>query len=302
MTNPIIIAHRGASAYLPEHSRGAKALACGMGADYLEQDLIATRDGELVVLHDLILDAVSDVRERFPGRARADGRFYCIDFELAELRSLRFHERIDPATGRARYPDRYPPEVGRFGICTLAEELDFVDAVNRATGRQIGIYPEIKHPQWHRDEGIELADAVLDYLGHRGYLAPGKKIFLQCFDADTLRACRRRAGPDLPLIRLLDSSADGDAESLAEIASYADGIGPSLRLVLRGYDPDVGPASANLVAVAQRAGLAVHPYTFRADALPDGFRDFGTLIDLFLDIGVDGLFTDFIDLVRSRLG
>ncbi|MGI9342906.1 MAG: glycerophosphodiester phosphodiesterase, partial [Gammaproteobacteria bacterium] len=268
---PAIIAHRGASAYLPEHSRGAKALAYAMGADYLEQDVIATRDGELVVLHDLELDTVSDVAERFPGRQRADGRFYCFDFDLAELRQLRFHERVDIDTGMARYPQRYPPAAGSFRVWTLAEEIGFVDALNRSTGREVGIYPEIKNPEWYREQGFDLGHAILDVLEAHGYTTRGRRIYLQCFEPESLQAARERVGPDLPLIQLISSRTGVTAEQLATVPSYADGIGPSLKLVCQGRDDAGEPLVTDLVDAAQTLGLVVHPYTLRADDLPPGY-------------------------------
>ena len=302
MTQPLIIAHRGACGYLPEHSRGAKALACGMGADYLEQDVIATRDGELVVLHDLYLDAVSDVRDRYPGRERADGRSYCLDFDLAELRSLRFHERVDLDTGRARYPGRYPPDVGKFSVCTLAEEIAFARAMNRSTGRDIGIYPEIKNPEWHLEHGFDLGAAVVDELEHTGYLEPGSKIFLQCFDPQTLRAVRARVGPDLPMIQLLSSSTEMSDRLVANVAEYATGIGPSLKLIYRGKDPRGAPQLTNLVTDARAHGLVVHPYTLRSDDLPEGIESFAELLDICVDrLRVDAVFTDFTDQVSRYL-
>jgi len=299
---PAIIAHRGASAYLPEHSRGAKALAYAMGADYLEQDVIATRDGELVVLHDLELDTLSDVAERFPGRQRDDGRFYCLDFDLAELRQLRFHERIDIDTGAARYPRRYPPRAGAFRIWTLAEEIEFVDALNRSTGREVGIYPEIKNPEWHREQGFDLGNAIVDVLEAHGYTQPGRRIYLQCFEPAPLRAARERVGPDLPMIQLISSRTGVTAAQLADVPAYADGIGPSLKLVCRGRDGADVPVVTNLVADAQALGLVVHPYTLRADDLPDGYESLEALLDVLVGgLGVDGLFTDFTDRVSGYL-
>lgn len=302
MSLPLIIAHRGASGYLPEHSRGAKALAYAMGADYLEQDVVATRDGELVVLHDLALDAVSDVRERFPGRARGDGYHYCIDFDLAELRTLSFHERADPETGRARYPARYPPGAGHFGVCTLADEIGFVEQLNRSTGRDVGIYPEIKHPGWHLEHGFDLGAAMLDLLERTGYLGPDKKIFLQCFDPPTLKAARSRAGPGLPIIQLLNSGTHVTDALLDDVATYATGIGPSMKLLFRGLDPRGHPLLTGLAEAARARGLVVHPYTFRADDLPDGVESLEALLDVFVGrLGVDGLFTDFADRVAWYL-
>ena len=120
---PIVIAHRGASGYLPEHTLEAKALAHGQAADFIEQDVVLTKDDVPVVLHDVHLDAVCDVADRFPERRRDDGRFYALDFTLAELRTLRFSERRDPQTGRQVFPGRFPAGTGTFRIATLAEEL-----------------------------------------------------------------------------------------------------------------------------------------------------------------------------------
>ncbi len=298
---PLIIAHRGASGYLPEHSLASKALAYGLGADFLEQDLVASRDGELLVLHDLWLDDVCDVAERFPARRRADGHFYCIDFDLAEIRSLRFGERCEPATGTEKFPGRFPRSAGGFGVVTFDEEIRFVQGLNASTGRNVGIYPEIKAPQWHAEQGVDLTRSVTEALDRHGYLEPGSRIFLQCFDADTLRSVRARVGPRLPIIRLLSSRLPVNAAQLRDIATYADGIGPSLKLILRGVGADGAYDLSELVTQAHALGLAVHPYTFRADDLPAGIDDFDALLDLFIhDLGVDGLFTDFTDRVASR--
>ncbi|TDJ48220.1 MAG: glycerophosphodiester phosphodiesterase [Gammaproteobacteria bacterium] len=298
MTRPLIIAHRGACAYLPEHSRGAKALAYGMGADYLEQDIVATRDGELLVLHDETLDDVSDVADRFSGRVRDDGRHYCIDFDLAEIRMLTFRERLDPETGAQRFPDRYPRVAGGFPVVTLEDEIRFVAQMNRSTGREVGIYPEIKSPAWHLEQGFDLTAAVLRTLERAGYLAAGRKIFLQCFDPPTLKAVRAEVGPTLPLIQLLSSKTAITDALLDDIATYATGIGPALALIRGGRDAQGKHRLTDLMSRARSRGLLVHPYTFRADALPDGFQCFDELLELFIErAGVDGLFTDCTDRV-----
>jgi len=303
-----IIAHRGASGYLPEHSLPAKALAYGMGADYLEQDVVASRDGELLVLHDLYLDNVSDVAERFPQRARDDGHFYCIDFDLAEIRSLRFGERIDPATGTLKYPGRFPREAGDFAVHTLSEEIRFIQGLNGATGRSVGIYPEIKKPAWHRKHGIDLSNRILATLEPFGYLKKNSNIYLQCFDSKELKSVDKIVDSAIPLVQLLgehsyDERDEGlDSNRLNEIAGYAAGIGPSLKLVYSGTDPDGTPKLSNLVGEAHAAGLEVHPYNFRADRLPSNFGDFDELLQLFVvQLEVDGLFTDFPDRVARFL-
>src|SRR6185503_3347980 len=167
--SPIVIAHRGASGYLPEHTLAAKALAHGMGADYLEQDVVLSRDGVPVVLHDIHIDTVTDVAKRFPGRARPDGRYYALDFTVAELKQLAASERFDPKTGLAVFPRRFPVGKSSFQVPTLEEELQLVQGLNASTGRVAGIYPEIKNPAWHRQQGHDVSRIVLDVLARYGY-------------------------------------------------------------------------------------------------------------------------------------
>lgn len=308
---PIVIAHRGASGYLPEHTLAAKQLAFEMGADYLEQDLVATADDELLVLHDVHLDRVSDVAERFPGRERDDGRFYARDFTLEEIRTLRAYERMT-ADGSPVYPGRYPPRSGDFGFNTLAEELELVRRLNAAAGRNAGVYPEIKRPAWHREQGADLAPEVLRILGEFGYTGRDDPVYVQCFDADEVRRLKVELECPFRLVQLIgdnswyESGTDYDAlrtpDGIRGIADVADGIGPHLAHVYEFVDVDSVPVSTGLVETAHAAGLEVHPYTFRADELPAGFDSFQSLVEFFVhDIGVDGLFTDFPDQVRQWL-
>ncbi len=178
---PLIIAHRGASGHLPEHTLAAKALAYGQGADYLEQDVVLSKDGVPVVFHDKHIDTTTDVAKKFPGRQRADGRFYALDFTLAELKQLNVSERFNPKTGKAAFPRRFPVGVGSFPVVTLEEEIRFIQQLNRSTGRDVGIYPELKAPGWHRQEGRDLAGAVLPILRKYGYDAKDSACFVQCF-------------------------------------------------------------------------------------------------------------------------
>ena len=290
---PIVIAHRGASGYLPEHTLPAKAMAHGMGADFLEQDVVASRDGELLVFHDLHLDQLTDVAQRFPGRARSDGLHYCIDFSLSELRELRVTERRRKNGPGARFPGRFPVETGQFRLHTLEEELDLVQGLNRSTGRQAGVYAEIKDPAWHQQHDVALGDRLIETLAAFGYRTEADNFFVQCFSAAELRRVRTRYGAGLPLIQLLDEGAPVTHEVFRDIAKYARGIGPDLSLAW----PDSG-----LVALASELGLLVHPFTFRADQLPAGFATFTDLLKAFLEVlKVDGVFTDFPDLVVRYL-
>lgn len=300
---PVVIAHRGASGYLPEHTLVAKALAAGMGADYLEQDVVATRDGELIVFHDLVLDAMTDVATRFPGRQRADGCFYCIDFTLAEIRELTIGERRAAGSCSARFPGRFPDGAGRFAIPTFAEEMAFIRGLGDAMGRPLGLYPEVKDPAWHRRHGIDLGARVLEALADAGYDAADGRVFVQCFEAAELQRLRTDLGCRLPLVQLLDSAGGPpSAATLAGIASYAQGIGPSLRLICAGRGAG-GPIATGLVADAHAAGLVVHPYTLRREELPAGCDSVDEVLDLVLgQLRADGLFTDFPDLVAGWVG
>ncbi len=295
-----VIAHRGASGYLPEHTQEAKALAFGQGADFLEQDIVATRDDALLVVHDLHLDRVTDVVQRYPQRARADGRWYARDFTLAEIRELEVTERL-AADGRgAVFPHRFPPRQGRFRLHTLEEEIALLTGLNRAAGRSVGLYIELKHPQWHRDEGIDLGEVVIDSLADADLARHATPVFIQCFDPAELRRLRA-LGVEWPLVQLLAREPDGQGdwqghdplsmEGLSALARDVDVIGPWLGHVWQ-QGQDTG-----LTARAHAAGLAVHPWTLRADQMPEGEEDFtGLLRQLWQDVGVDGLFTDFPDL------
>lgn len=298
---PIVIAHRGASGYLPEHTLVAKALAVGLGADYLEQDVVATRDGALIVFHDLILDDTTDVRAKFPGRARTDGHYYCIDFTLAEIAELTVGERRIPGGNEPRFPQRFPDGAGRFPIVTLREELDFIRGLRCSMGRPIGIYPEVKEPDWHRRHGVELGAKLLGELDASGFGAHVDGVFIQCFDASELQ--RLRQSTTHQLVQLLDSAGGQPTLNvLQDIRHYADAIGPSLKLVCRGGN-GAGATRTTLVKDAHRAGLAVHAYTARQDELPPGVGSFSELMGLlFADESVDGVFTDFPDLVCGYLG
>jgi glycerophosphoryl diester phosphodiesterase len=301
----VVIAHRGASGYLPEHTLEGKALAYGLGADFLEQDVVATRDSELVVLHDAYLDDTTDVAIRFADRRRSDGHFYVIDFGLRELKSLRVMERRRHGTAEPVYADRFPSGVGSFRINTLDEELDLIRGLNRSMRRNVGIYPEIKDPQWHLQHGIDLSRLVLEKLADHGYRSVDDAAFVQCFDPVELRRVRAELGCRLKLVQLVGSEPEYaqllDAPGLQRVAEYATGLGPSYsQLVVVGSDG--APAPTELTANAHAAGLAVHAYTFRRDALPPYAATLEQLIELFVyRIGIDGLFCDHPDVaVRVR--
>ena len=305
----IIIAHRGASGYLPEHTLEAKALALGQGADYLEQDVVLSRDHVPVILHDIHIDTVSDAATRFPDRHRQDGRWYALDFTLAELQSLTLTERFDPKTGRQVHPGRFPKGTGTFRIVTLEQELAFIDGLNRSSGRRVGIYPEIKQPAWHRAQGLDSSAVILEILRRHGYDRPDALCFLQCFEHDEVLRLRRKLGWKGPLIQLLSAGKSGPGgsnfehlrspEGLQELARTATGIGPSISSVI-----DSRGRVTRLAADARAAGLKIHPYTLRNDDLPAWAASPEDVLARLVNAArVDGIFTDFPDTVvrwRSR--
>jgi glycerophosphoryl diester phosphodiesterase len=309
---PVVIAHRGASGYLPEHTLASKKLAFEMGADFLEQDIVATRDDELLVLHDVDLDRVSDVALRFPDRQRSDGRFYVRDFDIEEIRSLSAWERMH-ADGSPVYPDRYPPKSGDFGFNTLAEELALVQSLNAAQDRAVGVYPEIKRPAWHRTEGVDIAPLLLDVLSDFGYEENTDQVFVQCFDDAEVRRLKEELHCPYKLVQLIghnswfEASTDYErlwsGDGIREVADYADAVGPSIPHLFELDTVDSVPVVVDLVRDVRNAALLIHPYTFRADELPPGFANFDDLVEFFVnDVGVDGLFTDFPDRVLAVLG
>ena len=308
---PVIIAHRGASGHLPEHTLPAKALAYAMGADYLEQDLVATRDDQLVVLHDIHLDRVTDVAERFPGRARDDGRFYARDFDLDEIKSLSAHERVDD-NGRQVFPGRQALGGGEFRVHSFARELELVTELQAGGGREVGIYPEIKEPAWHQAEGVDITRLVLDALEENGYVRHSDPVYLQCFDEAELRRVRHDLGCRLKLVQLIGED-DWDPQptnframrskrGLEKLARTVDGIGPWVNQLYRLRKRDGRISDSGLVARAHDQGLTVHPYTYRSDALPAGFDDIDELMRFTIEeLAIDGLFTDFPDVAAKFL-
>ena len=317
-----IVAHRGASAYLPEHTLEAKALAYAMGVDYLEQDLAMTKDDHLVVVHDHFLDRVSDVAAKFPDRARKDGRYYVIDFTLAEIKSLNFTEGFEIKDGKmvAGYKGRFPLMQSAFKIHTLEEEIEFIQGLNKNKRKNVGIYVETKAPWFHKQEGKDISKATLEVLKKYGYTTKDSNCIFQTFDYPDLKYVKTQLMPqmgmDLRTVILITTNPtetyelkDGKWESfdykylidpanMAEIAQYADGMGPDYNLLFDVEKSSKGHIVVNdFVRNAHNNGMIVHPYTIRKDRLPDYVVNVDELYDAVLyKADADGVFTDFPDL------
>jgi glycerophosphoryl diester phosphodiesterase len=326
----IVIAHRGASAYRPEHTIGSYTLAIEYGADVIEPDLVATEDGVLVARHENEISGTTDVAEHAEFAARKatktiDGvaltGWFTEDFTLAELRTLRAKERIaDIRPGNTRYN-------GVYRVPTFQEIIDLAKAKSIETGRTIGIYPETKHPSYFQTIGLPLEQRLLDQLAANGYVGRDAPVFIQSFEVANLKAMRAKT--DLPIIQLMgappeqpyDAVASGSKfgyadmitpAGLKDVARYATGIGPDKNMLIpRSADGRLLAPTA-LIADAHAAGLVVHPYTFRPENnfLPADFRSnadttargdaFGE-ITRFLRAGIDGMFSDDAFVARAAI-
>lgn len=298
MSKKIVIAHRGASGYLPEHTLESKAMAFAMNSNFIEQDLVLSKDDIPIVIHDIYLDDVTDVAIKFPERKRKDKRFYVIDFMFDELQTLKVTERFNPKTGKQVYPNRFPKGKGNFKLHSFEEELQLIQGLNKSTGKNIGIYPEIKEPEFHQKEGKYLTEIVLKTLSDYGYKSKKDSCILQCFDAKELERIRVKLKSELFLVQLIEFPEE--TKQLKHFATYADGIGPWYKQILKKKENGIWKFTS-LVSDAHKLDLKVHPYTFRADSLEE-FSTFEEMMQtLLMDANVDGAFTDFPDLVVNFL-
>ncbi len=299
-----LIAHRGASGYLPEHTLEATALAHAQLPAYIEQDVVLTKDDIPVVLHDIHLDTVTNVASVFPQRAREDGRYYVIDFTLAEIKTLRVHERTD-TKGNPVFPGRYQGSYAHFSVATLAEHLELIKQLNRHTAQKVGVYPEIKSPKWHRKQGKDISTITLKMLSEFGYLTKHSNIILQCFDFDEIKRLRQQLGYQGKLIQLISSnnaSLLNSADALNELSGIVDGVGPSFYQLLDTAALEKGTIKPQKwLPQAKGAGLFVHPYTLRADQLPSGMTLAQATALLAAGLKVDGVFTDHVPAVKNAL-
>ena len=347
--SPLVIGHRGGgSGYLPEHTLEAYALGIELGADYVEPDLVATKDGHLIARHEPNLIATTNVLTlpQFANRRRTvvldgiptDG-FWASDFTLAEIKQL---GAIQPIPERGQQFD------GRFKIPTLEEVIDFVKHKSREKDRQIGIYPETKHPTYHQSIGLPLEDRLLRTLSRAGWNHRHAPVIIQSFETANLKYLRPRT--PLRLVQLVDAddiAPDGTITyappfdkpydwvvsgragtfgdlvtpaGLAEVRTYADGVGPWKYYIQTTACKTVAPSGkacldangdglvneadrvvqppSQLIANAHALGLIVHTWTFRNERSRQPLTDNNNPVNEYLrfyELGVDGLFSDFAD-------
>lgn len=326
---PLVIGHRGASGYVPEHTLTSYFIAVQQGADYIEPDLVMTKDGVLVARHENEISGTTDVGDHaeFANRKitkRIDGHdvtgWFTEDFTLAELKTLRARERL-PHLRQAN--TRFD---GQFEIPTFDEVLALVRALERMRGAEqarIGVYPETKHPSYFRSIGLPLEGTLLRTLKRWGYRGADAPVFIQSFEVGNLIALRKKTR--LPIVQLMEASgapfdfiASSDArryadlatdEGLKFVAQYANAIGVDKAMILPRNDSGAVTAATSLIADAHAVGLKVHAWTVRAENsfLPTNWRsggdpaqhgDIAAEIRALVDAGVDGFFTDHPALAR----
>ncbi|WP_232223506.1 glycerophosphodiester phosphodiesterase [Sphingorhabdus lutea] len=320
----IIIAHRGLSGEWPEHTLEGYQAAIDEGADFIEPDLVLTKDGILVARHENEISETTNVaaHPKFADRKTTktiDGvkytGWFTEDFTLSELKTLRAKERLPQLRSTAKD--------GQFLIPTFEEILILLKSVNNGRSVPIGVYPETKHPSYFASIGLPHEGELLKLLDEYGYRGSNAPVFIQSFEVGNLRALRQKT--DLPLIQLLDgegSPADMPAmryadmiapDGLKDIATYANGIGPNKNMVIpRNMIGNLAAPTA-LVSNAHQAGLKVHPWTFRRENYflplsmksginPKSIGDLAAEIQAFKDAGVDGIFTDNTPEAAKLLG
>ncbi|WP_244329119.1 glycerophosphodiester phosphodiesterase [Tolypothrix sp. PCC 7910] len=320
-TKPIIIAHRGASGYRPEHTLAAYELAIDLGADYIEPDLVATKDGILIARHENEISETTDVASHaefaqcqttkiIDGESKTG--WFTEDFTLAELKTLRAKERIPEVRSQNTNYD------GLFEIPTLQEIIDLAKAKSIAANRTIGIYPETKHPSYFQSIGLSLEEPLLKTLKANGYQGANAPVFIQSFEVSNLKYLSTKT--DLPLVQLINNTGkpydfivNGNertysdlitASGLREIAEYAQAIGIHKNLLVPRDTTGKLLPPTYLVRDAHVASLLVHVWTFRNE---DVFLPLDFLgnpkqeYELFFSLGIDGVFSDFPDIAYKIL-
>ena len=311
---PIVIAHRGASGERPEHTPMAYRLAVDEGCDFIEPDLVLTKDGVLVVRHENEIAGTTDVASRPEFAARkatkvVDGEsvegWFAEDFTLSELKTLRARERLPALRPISAAFD------GREAIPTFQEVMDLAKAESKRVGRTIGVYPEMKHPTYLASLGLIIEPRLADALKANGLNSRTAPVFVQCFETAPLKTFAKLS--KARRIRLVGKETPElvTAAGLKDIATYADGVGPDWSMVIPTVDGALGPATS-LVADAHAVGLAVHPWTVRAENrfLPQklwrgtdlaAHGDVEAVYKALYATGIDGLFSDFPGLaVKAR--
>lgn len=309
--DPIIIGHRGASGHRPEHTLEAYKLAIEMGADFIEPDLVSTKDGVLIARHENEISGTTDVATKFPDRKKTkviDGEsitgWFTEDFTLAEIKTLKANERL---------PFRNQSFNGKFQVPTFKEVVELALAESKRLGKNIGLYPETKHPTYFQKIGLALEEPLVKVLKENKLDQFESAVYIQSFEFSNLKKLKTLTknklvflfdDPEKVPFDLMDQmptktySDYTKPQELLQLAKTVHGIGPYKRYIIPTDKAGKKLGTTTLIQDAKKAGLAVHPYTFRSEKsylLPDYKEDPSLEYFEFFKAGVDGLFTDFPD-------
>jgi glycerophosphoryl diester phosphodiesterase len=297
-SRPLVIAHRGASGHRPEHTLEAYALAIAMGADFIEPDLVMTKDSVLIARHENEIGGTTDIATRYPERRSTKlingdsiTGWFSEDFTWDELRSVRANERL---------PFRSHAYDGQFAIPTFSEVLALADSAGRRRSRVVGVYPETKHPTYFRSIGLPLEEPLLAALRARQMDRRDAPVFIQSFEAANLRMLRKQTR--LRLVQLVSDANQVTPNALREIATYADAVGVNTRLIVPAA---AGTAATAVIRDAHAAGLLVHVWTLRPERqfLAERYKgDALAEVRELAALGVDGMFGDYPDQLIAGLG
>ena len=286
-----IFAHRGASSYLPEHTLEAYAYAHALKVDFIEPDVVLTKDNVPICLHDIHLEGTTNVEDIFPQKKRSDGRWYAADLSLEEIKRLEVHERENK--GRRVFPKRFPKNHSSFTVPTFVEFIELIQGLNSTTMRTVGIYPEIKAPEFHQKEKKDITKIVYEVLKKYGYEKNTDQIFLQSFHPGTLKRLKNQFKTKIPLTQLVadnswgESSADYEymrtKQGILEVKTYAKGMGVWIKHL---------KDEPHFLTNIKDAGLLLHAYTLRPEKVNK------TTLEIFKQ--ADGIFSDSPDFLHHQ--
>jgi glycerophosphoryl diester phosphodiesterase len=294
-----VIAHRGLSRLHPEHTIHAVKEAMKYKIGYVEPDVVLSKDGIPLIMHDLELDTTTDVKIKFPDRKRSDGRFYAIDFTMEEIKTLRANHPVNPSSGEPKFASRQPLPNSPHQVPTLEEYIQTVQNFNKTSKHHVGIYLEIKAPKFHREHGQDITLTTHNLIKKYRALDDRTPFIIQCFDPETLKRLKSKIQTSFPLIQLIAENSwnESDADynqlrtqaGLREVARYAAGVGPWLYHLVQNGRKDVAP----FTKWAHQAGLKVHTFTVRNDSLPPFVNSEKELLEFLVkEVKADGVFTD----------
>lgn len=299
-----IIAHRGASGYLPEHTLPAVAMAHSWDIEFIEPDIVLSKDNIPVVLHDIHVDTTTNVKTVYPNRKRKDGRYYAIDFTYNELKRLRVHERIDLENGKRVFSSRFPLNKVNFKIPSFEEYIQLVQGLNQSRNKNIGLIPEIKSPAFHQKHKKDISKIVLKLLKKYNLDKKSETFYLQCFDPKELKRIRYQLKSNVNLVQLIGDNSWGEADcdydlmmtlaGIREISRYAQVISPWLTPFFK------TKSLKEFTKFSHSVGLHVIPYTIRTDSLPKMLSE-QELYEHLKDAKIDGVFSDFADRLKKSI-